>query len=84
MNHGRACHKSIIPDGERILVWLILPNLIPIPYNVAVCIVFWLMTIVAMGDAANVYHVVKEVPKGSKVFNHGMLRSFYIVKDKRR
>ena len=29
--------------------WLILPNLIPMPYNVAVCIVFWLMTIVAMG-----------------------------------
>ena len=59
-------------------VWLILPNLIPMPYNIAVSIVFWLMTIMAMGDAANVYHVIKEVPKGSKVFNYGLLRSFYI------
>ena len=59
-------------------VWLILPNFIPMPYNIAVSIVFWLMTIMAMGDAANVYHVIKEVPKGSKVFNYGLLRSFYI------
>ena len=59
-------------------VWLILPNFIPMPYNIAVSIIFWLMTIMAMGDAANVYHVIKEVPKGSKVFNYGLLRSFYI------
>ena len=60
------------------IVLLILPNFIPMPYNIAVSIVFWLMTIMAMGDAANVYHVIKEVPKGSKVFNYGLLRSFYI------
>lgn len=60
------------------IIWLILPNYIPMPYNVAVSITFWLMTIVAMGDVANVYHVIKEVPKGAKVFNYGLLRSFYI------
>ena len=59
-------------------VWLILPNFIPMPLNIAVSIIFWLMTIMAMGDAANVYHVIKEVPKGSKVINYGLLRSFYI------
>lgn len=59
-------------------VWLILPNFFPMPLNIAVSIIFWLMTIMAMGDAANVYHVIKEVPKGSKVFNYGLLRSFYI------
>ncbi|MBR4163060.1 MAG: DUF3267 domain-containing protein [Solobacterium sp.] len=60
------------------MIWLILPNYIPMPYNLAVSITFWLMTIVAMGDVANVYHVIKEVPKGAKVFNYGLLRSFYI------
>jgi len=60
------------------IIWLILPNYIPMPYNLAVSITFWLMTIVAMGDVANVYHVIKEVPKGAKVFNYGLLRSFYI------
>ncbi|MBR4461877.1 MAG: DUF3267 domain-containing protein [Erysipelotrichaceae bacterium] len=63
-------------------VWLILPDFIPMPYNIAVPIVFWLMTIMAMGDVANVYHVIKEVPKGSNVFNHGLLRSFYIENEK--
>ncbi len=60
------------------IIWLILPNYIPMPYNLAISITFWLMTIVAMGDVANVYHVIKEVPKGAKVFNYGLLRSFYI------
>ena len=60
------------------IIWLILPNYIPMPYSLAVSITFWLMTIVAMGDVANVYHVIKEVPKGAKVFNYGLLRSFYI------
>ena len=60
------------------VIWLILPDLIPMPYNIAVPIIFWLMTIIAMGDVANVYHVMKEVPRGSKVFNYGLLRSFYI------
>ena len=60
------------------LAWLILPPLIPMPYNMAAAIVFWLMTITACGDAANVYHVLKEVPAKSRVFNHGLLRSFYL------
>lgn len=58
-------------------VWLLLPNIIPMPYNIAVPIVFWLMTLVSMGDVANVYHVLREVPKKSNIFNYGLLRSFY-------
>lgn len=61
-------------------IWLLLPEFIPMPYNIAVPIILWLMTIMAMGDVANVYHVVKEVPNKTKVFNHGLLRSFYIKK----
>ncbi len=59
-------------------VWMVLPNFIPMPYNIAVSIIFWLMTVMAMGDVANAYHVIKEVPKGSNVFNYGLLRSFYV------
>ena len=60
------------------VIWLIIPNIIPMPYNIAVAILFWLMTIMAVGDVANVYYVLKEVPKGAKVFNRGLLRSFYL------
>lgn len=59
------------------VIWFLLPSFIPMPYNIAVAIVFWLMTILSMGDVANVYHVLKDVPKNSNVFNYGLLRSFY-------
>ena len=61
------------------VLWLLLPQVIPMPYNIAVPLVFWMMTILGMGDAANVYHVLKEVPAHARVFNHGLLRSFYIL-----
>ena len=60
------------------VIWLAMPAFILMPYNIAAAIIFWLMTIVAMGDVSNVYHVLKEVPAGSKVFNYGLLRSFYM------
>ena len=60
------------------VLWLILPAMIPMPYDMALAFVTWMMTIMAMGDVANVYHVLKEVPDGAKVFSYGLLRSFYI------
>ena len=59
-------------------IWLLLPKFLPMPYYLTLPIIFWFMTIMAMGDAANIYHVVKEVPNKTKVFNYGFLRSFYI------
>ena len=61
-------------------IWLLMPNIIPMPYNIAVAIIFWFMTIMSMGDIANVFYVVKEVPNKTKIFNYGLLRSFYIKK----
>lgn len=60
------------------LIWYILPNVIPMPYNIALAIIFILMAIVAMGDVANITYVIKEVPKRHKLFNYGLLKSFYI------
>ena len=60
------------------VLWLLLPAMIPMPYDMAFAFVTWMMTVMAMGDVANVYHVLKEVPEGAKVFNYGLLRSFYI------
>lgn len=59
-------------------IWYLLPNIIPMPYNIAVAIVFIFMTIVAMGDLSNLKYVIKEVPKKCKLFNYGLLKSFYI------
>ena len=60
------------------VLWLLLPAMIPMPYDMALAFVTWMLTVMAMGDVANVYHVLKEVPAGAKVFNYGLLRSFYI------
>ena len=60
------------------IIWLALPNSIPMPYNLAVAITTWIMTVIAMGDVSSVYWVLKEVPARAKVFNYGLLRSFYL------
>ena len=60
------------------VLWLLLPAMLPMPYDMTLAFVIWIMTIMAMGDVANVYHVLKEVPDGAKIFNYGLLRSFYI------
>ena len=64
------------------IIWLILPQFIPMPFNLAFVIITWFMTLLSMGDVANVYHVIKEVPNKSKLFNYGFLRSFYIKNSK--
>ena len=65
------------------ILWVLLPSVIPMPYDLATAITLWFMTIMSMGDVANVYHVVREVPKDATVFNHGLLRSFYRTKKER-
>ena len=65
------------------ILWVLLPSVIPMPYDLAAAITLWFMTIMSMGDVANVYHVVREVPKDATVFNHGLLRSFYRTKEER-
>ena len=66
------------------LLWALLPSVIPMPYDLAAAITFWFMTIMAMGDVANVYHVVRDVPKDATVFNYGLLRSFYRINGEKK
>ena len=39
---------------------------------IATWIVSLIMTVMAIGDFANIYNAIKQVPKGAKVFNYGM------------
>lgn len=59
---------SILP----FLLWYILAPFIPMPYNFAI-VIFTLFTFVsAIGDYANVFNTLRQVPNGAKVFNYGM------------
>ena len=51
---------------------LIFAELISAACIIATWIVSLIMTVMAIGDFANIYNAIKQVPKGAKVFNYGM------------
>ena len=59
------------------IIWYMLADYIAMPYSLAVVFTTWVMTILAIGDYANIYNCVRQVPKGAKVFNYGM-HSYWI------
>lgn len=59
--------------------WYLLADFIPMPYSLAVVFTAWIMTVMSIGDYANIYNAARQVPKGAKVFNYGM--HSYWIKD---
>lgn len=45
---------------------------IAMPYSLAVVFTAWVMAIMAIGDYANIYNCIRQVPKEVKVFNYGV------------
>ncbi len=58
-------------------VWFSVAYYIAMPYNMAMLIVSWMMIFMSMGDLANIFHAVTQVPKNRKIFNYG-LHSYWI------
>ena len=46
------------------------------PYSLAIVFTTWIMTIMSIGDFANIFNAIRQVPKGGKVFNYG-IHSFW-------
>lgn len=69
---------TIILGVIPFIIWFIFYNAIPMPYNIGVIFTIWIMIIMGVGDISGVYYVIKEVPKNSKIFNHGLMHSYYI------
>lgn len=59
------------------IIWYISADHIAMPYSLAVVFTTWVMTIMAIGDYANIYNCIRQIPKGAKVFNYGM-HSYWI------
>ncbi|MCQ2466985.1 MAG: DUF3267 domain-containing protein [Clostridia bacterium] len=70
---------TIALAGVPFLIWYIFAPTIAMPYNSAVMIFYMLMFISAIGDYANVFNALRQVPRGAKVFNYG-LHSYWIEK----
>ena len=59
------------------VIWLFIADKIDLTISVVYVIMTWIMVFFAMGDLANVYNTIRQVPKNAKVFNYG-LRSYWI------
>lgn len=59
------------------IIWLFIANKMEVTISLAYVILTWIMIIFAMGDLANVYNTIKQVPRNAKVFNYG-LHSYWI------
>ncbi len=59
------------------IIWLFIVNKMEFTISLAYVISTWIMIIWAMGDLANVYNTIKQVPRNAKVFNYG-LHSYWI------
>jgi hypothetical protein len=62
-------------------IWLFIADKIDTEISMVFVVISWLMTFGSMGDLANVYNTMKQVPKNSKVFNYG-LHSYWIKDEK--
>nr|WP_277935592.1 DUF3267 domain-containing protein [Parablautia muri] len=59
------------------VIWLFIADKIDLTISVVYVIMTWIMVFFAMGDLANVYNTIRQVPKNAKVFNYG-LHSYWI------
>lgn len=54
------------------VILLIFAESIPPAYTAAIWMDALIMTVGAIGDFANIFNTIKQVPKGAKVLNYGM------------
>lgn len=62
------------------IIWILIAEKIDFAISLIYVLMTWNMIFWAMGDLANVYNTLKQVPKGGKVFNFGM--HSYWIKEK--
>lgn len=60
-----------------LLIWAILANLIPMPFNFAIVAFSIVSLFSSIGDYANVFNCLRQVPNKAKVFNYG-IHSYWI------
>lgn len=68
---------SIILGIIPFIVWYMNAERIPMPYSLVFVFISWIMVLFSLGDFANTYNTVKQVPKNPKFFYYG-LKSYWI------
>lgn len=51
--------------------WYVFAKQIQMPYSYAIVVISIANVVASVGDFANVYNAIRQVPKGAKIFNYG-------------
>ena len=70
---------SIILGIIPFFVWYMIAPFLQTVWTCCIMILTWIMTIMSMGDFANIFNAIKQVPNNARIFNYGM-HSYWIGK----
>ena len=59
-------------------IWYMIAPLLNVEWVIWIMVLTWMLTFMSMGDFANAYNAIKQVPKDAKIFNYGM-HSYWII-----
>lgn len=68
---------SIILGMIPFFVWYIIAPFLEVEWIICIMVLTWIMTMMSMGDFANIFHAIKQVPDNAKIFSYGM-HSYWI------
>lgn len=68
---------SIILGIIPFFVWYVIAPFLEVEWIICIMVLTWIMTIMSMGDFANIFNAIKQVPNHAKIFNYGM-HSYWI------
>lgn len=68
---------SIILGIIPFVIWYIIAPILEAKWILCIMLLTWMMTFMSMGDFANAFNAIRQVPKNAKVFNYGM-HSYWI------
>lgn len=68
---------SVILGIIPFLIWYITAPLFSAEWIVCIMVLTWAMTFLSIGDFANIFNAITQVPKNAKIFNYG-IHSYWI------
>lgn len=69
---------SVILGLIPFFIWYMVAPILGVEWLICIMVLTWMMTFMSIGDFANAFNAIRQVPKNGKVFNYGM-HSYWII-----
>jgi hypothetical protein len=63
---------SVIIGIIPFLIWYIIAPNLSGEWNISIMVLTWIMVVMSIGDYANAFNAIRQLPKRASVFNYGM------------